>query len=238
MIFDKKLVKGKLIRRYKRFLVDVELAGGQTITAHTANTGAMTGCAEPGSEVWLSRADNLKRKYPHTWELVQVKSELAETLVGINTQRSNYLVKEAIETGLISSLSQYHSIKMEVPYGENSRIDLFLQGQNISIDCYIEVKNVTLVQNQIAYFPDAVSKRASKHLQELIQVVRGGDRAVMFFCVQRADVKQVRPADFVDPVYAQLFSEAITQGVEAMAYVADVSPSQIKLIQEVAVLEA
>ena len=240
MKFDGKLIKGCLIRRYKRFLADVELEDGQVVTAHTANTGAMTGCAEAGSTVWLSRSNNPKRKYRYTWELVQVSSESSEsgtTLVGINTMRSNHLVKEAIQAGRIPCLNHYDSIKTEVPYGENSRIDLLLCGPDYdhSQKCFIEVKNVTLVRGSSAYFPDAVSKRASKHLKELVQVVQAGNRAVMFFCVQRDDVQQVCPAAAIDPEYANAFALALAQGVEAMAYVAQVSPGFIQLTREVLV---
>lgn len=229
MKFTQPLVEGRLLRRYKRFLADVELHGGEVITAHTANTGAMTGCAEPGRRVWLSRSENPERKYPHSWELIEVRDGV---LVGINTQLSNHLVREAIENGVVPELSGYGKIRTEVRYGEErSRIDLLLEssGREETIPCYVEVKNVTLVNNGVAFFPDAVSVRASKHLRELISVVRAGQRAVIFFCVQRDDVKEVRPAEHVDPVYAETFREAIRSGVECLAYAADVSPREIVL---------
>lgn len=229
MQFSQPLVEGRLLRRYKRFLADVELIGGEVITAHTANTGAMTGCAEPGRRVWLSRSDNPKRKYPHTWELVEVRDGV---LAGINTQLSNLLVREAIEAGSIAELAGYEKIQAEVRYGEeNSRVDLLLSSPAISqaIPCYVEVKNVTLVDDGVAFFPDAVSARASKHLRELMSVVDGGQRAVIFFCVQRGDVREVRPAAQVDPHYAQTLHEAIDRGVECLAYAADVATDGVVL---------
>lgn len=222
-----------MLRRYKRFLADVELTDGQVITAHTANTGAMSGCAEPGSRVWLSCSSNPNRKYAHTWELVEVSGANAKVLVGINTMKSNVLVKEAIASGRVNSLQGYKSIQTEVPYGSNSRIDLLLHGPVDS--CYVEVKNVTLVQGRTAYFPDAVSKRAVKHLDELSNLVRQGGRGVLFFCVQRDDVDTVRPADFVDPDYARKLRTAVQCGVEALAYSAQVSVSQVVLCQELPV---
>ncbi len=229
MIFDPPLVEGRLLRRYKRFLADVQLPGGEVITAHTANTGAMTGCAEPGRRVWLSRSDNPKRKYPHTWELIEVRDGV---LAGINTQLSNRLVREAIENGRVPELAGYGRIRSEVPYGEErSRIDLLLGSpcDKRTIPCYIEVKNVTLVDNGVARFPDAVSVRASKHLRELMSVVRTGLRAVIFFCVQRGDVHEVRPADDIDPLYGETLREAVACGVECLAWAADVSTQEIAL---------
>ncbi len=229
MTFDPPLVEGRLLRRYKRFLADVQLRGGEVITAHTANTGAMTGCAEPGRRVWLSRSDNPRRKYPHTWELIEVRDRV---LAGINTQLSNPLVREAIEQGRVPALAGYRRIRSEVRYGEErSRIDLLLDRPDDpqSIPCYVEVKNVTLVDDGIACFPDAVSVRASKHLRELMSVVRAGQRAVIFFCVQRGDVREVRPADHVDPRYGETLREAVACGVECLAYGADVSTRGIVL---------
>jgi len=229
--FDQPLVEGLLLRRYKRFLADVQFPGGEVITAHTANTGAMTGCAEPGRRVWLSRSDNPKRKYPHTWELIEVRDGV---LAGINTQLSNLLVREAVEAGRVPELAGYGRVRSEVRYGEErSRIDLLLDspGDERSIPCYVEVKNVTLVNDGIARFPDAVSVRASKHLRELMSVVRAGQRAVIFFCVQRGDVREVRPADHIDPRYGETLREAVACGVEYLAYGAEVSAREIALRQ-------
>ncbi len=218
-----------MLRRYKRFLADVQLPGGEVITAHTANTGAMTGCAEPGRRVWLSRSDNPKRKYPYTWELIEVRDGV---LTGINTQMSNLLVREAIEQGRVTELTGYVRLRSEVRYGEEkSRIDLLLDSprDERAVPCYIEVKNVTLVNEGVARFPDAVSVRASKHLRELMSVVRAGRRAVIFFCVQRGDVREVRPADDIDPLYGETLRKAVACGVECLAWAADVSAREIVL---------
>ncbi|NOX75430.1 MAG: DNA/RNA nuclease SfsA [Gammaproteobacteria bacterium] len=227
MKFPHPLLQGELLKRYKRFLADVMLPDGTQITAHTANTGAMTGCSEPGSRVWLSVSDNPKRKYPHSWELVEVAPQV---LCGINTMMSNRLVHEAIERGVVAELQGYANIRPEVKYGEeNSRIDLLLENDKLTTPCYVEVKNVTLAKNGIGYFPDAVTTRGSKHLRELMAMVAQGKRAVIFFCVQRGDVREVRPADHVDAVYGRTLREALACGVEAMAYGAVVSPEGIAL---------
>jgi sugar fermentation stimulation protein A len=236
MNYSESLIAARLIRRYKRFLADVELEDGRLVTAHTANTGAMTGCAEPGSRVWLSFHNKVSRKYPFSWELVEVGSNTGPVLVGINTQLSNCLVKEAIEQGVIHSLRSYSQIKAEVPYGkENSRIDLLLTGANKK-DCYVEVKNLTLVQGAIGYFPDAVSKRASKHVRELVNMVEVGHRGVILFCVQREDVGEVQAAAHIDPDYAQALKQAVTAGVEVLAYGANVSIQGVKLLYPIPVV--
>jgi sugar fermentation stimulation protein A len=230
--FAEPLLEGQLIRRYKRFLADVELSDGRKVTAHTANTGAMSGCCDPGSRVWLSVSGNPKRKYAYTWELVEVNAGDGKTLVGINTMQANHLVAEAIANGKIKELSQYDSIRNEVRYGdENSRIDLLLtnKGGKARTSCYVEVKNVTLAQDGIAYFPDAKSVRATKHLRELIQVRSLGAEAVIFFCVPRGDVVEVRPASFIDPDYARALRMAVQNGVQALAYRAKISAQEIML---------
>jgi sugar fermentation stimulation protein A len=229
MIFSESLTEGRLIRRYKRFLADVELEDGRLITAHTANTGAMTGCAEPGSRVWLSFHNKPTRKYPFSWELIEVSTKVGPVLVGINTMLSNLLVREAIEQGVIDELQSYSKISTEVPYGqENSRIDLLLAGSGKK-DCYVEVKNLTLVEGEVGYFPDALSKRASKHVRELVKIVKGGQRGAIVYCVQRGDVGQVQAAAHIDPDYAQTLQQAVNFGVEVFAYGANVSPQGIKL---------
>ena len=244
MKFSGPLVQGTLIRRYKRFLVDVELDSGELITAHTSNTGSMLGCQDPGNRVWLSRSDNPKRKYQHSWEIVQVNTPQGFVPVGINTLLSNKLVHEAISSGAVEELQGYETIRTEVKYGnENSRIDLLLepfteeQGSMRlpQSPCYVEVKNVTLVKDGIAYFPDAVSKRGAKHLRELIEMVRNGARGVIFFCVQRGDATQVKPADHIDPEYGQWLRRAIGEGVEALAYEANVTPEEISLFKRLPV---
>lgn len=227
MQFKKTLIPGMLVKRYQRFLADIQLADGTIVTAHTANTGAMTGCACPGARVWVSESDNPKRKYPYTWELVQVAGQ---TLVGINTARSNVLVKEAIINGVIHELKQYKEIRTEVRYGEqNSRIDLLLQQHPSKPDCYVEVKNVTLAKRSMALFPDAVSRRAKKHAQELASMRLLGYRAVMIFCIQRNDVSEMATARDIDPSYCDAVQQAADSGVEILAYTATVSPQAIRL---------
>lgn len=228
MYFDPPLSPAILIRRYKRFLADVEMPSGELLTVHTPNTGAMTGCAEPGSTVWLRDVDNPKRKYRFSWEMTQ---NLQGVMVGVHTGITNTLVREAIEGGVIEELQGYDSIRQEVKYGEEgSRIDLLLKGHEDGRDCYVEIKNVTTCDGEdYGFFPDAVSTRASKHLRELMAMVAQGQRAVLFFCVQRSDVQRVRPADEVDRVYGETLRQAIAAGVEALAYRARVTPGEIAL---------
>jgi len=224
MRFQKPLIEGTLIKRYKRFLADVELADGRVITAHTPNTGSMLGCCTPGSRVWLSDSGNPKRKYRLGWELVETEGH---TLVGINTSLANTLASEAIEKGVIGELSSYRSFSREVRYGsENSRIDLLLKSDP---DCYVEVKNVTLAENSIALFPDAVSKRGTRHLRELERVIKNGNRGIILFCVQRMDAGEFRPADSIDPEYGYTLRQAVKNGVEALAYRASINVSSIEL---------
>nr|VFK18348.1 MAG: sugar fermentation stimulation protein A [Candidatus Kentron sp. LPFa] len=227
MQFSEPLLSGHLIRRYKRFLADCVLADGAVVTAHCPNTGAMSGCMAPGSQVWLSRSDNPKRKYPLTWEIARVG---ANTLVGINTARANPLVVEAIESGRIPALRGYERIRREVRFGrEGSRVDILLERDG-SRPCYVEVKNVTAALPEgIALFPDAVTARGTRHLRELAYMVEKGARCVVFFCVQRSDVQEVRPADDIDPAYGQALRAALAQGVESMAWRARVSDKGIRL---------
>ncbi len=217
------LYPGRLIRRYQRFLADVELADGTVVTAHCPNTGSMRGCNLPGSPVFLSESGNPARKLRYTWELVQAD----DCWVGLNTLLPNLLVREGIENGVIGELAGYPLIRPEVKYGENSRIDLLLEGP--AGRCYVEVKNVTLVEGGTALFPDAVTERGQKHLQELMKVVRNGHRGVIFFVVQRIDGNSVAPADAIDPVYGRLLRQAMQSGVEALAYQALVTPQEIRL---------
>lgn len=224
------LVSGTLVKRYKRFLADIQLADGSLVTAHCPNSGSMKGCALPGSRVWLSRSDNPKRKLALTWELVEADGYLA----GINTGLPNRLTREAIENGTIAELQGYDTIRPEVPYGERSRIDLLLAGQ--SGRCFVEVKNVTLVEGQRALFPDAVTTRGQKHLNELMRVVREGERGVIFFTVQRGDGQSVSPADGIDPEYGRLLRLALQNGVEALAYRALVTPEEIRLTERLPII--
>ncbi|QXE92215.1 DNA/RNA nuclease SfsA [Geomonas subterranea] len=224
------LYQGTLIRRYQRFLADVELDDGTVVTAHTPNTGSMMGCALPGNRVLLSVSANPGRKYPHSWELVQADG----VWVGINTMLPNLLAREAILDGTISELSGYDTIRMEVPYGTGSRIDLLLSGERGL--CYVETKNVTLVRERCALFPDAVSARGQKHLRELMEMVRQGHRAVNLFVVQRGDGDALSPADAIDPAYGSTLREAARAGVELLAYQASVTRSEVRLSHRVPVL--
>ena len=228
MLFSHPLIEGVLIRRYQRFLADVRLTDGRHVTAHTANTGSMLGCSEPGSRVWLSQATNPARKYPLSWEIVEVATGV---LVGINTALPNRLVQEAIEGGVARELQGYDRLRGEVVYGaEHSRIDLLLERDGDDARCYVEVKNVTAVGDDgVAIFPDAVSARGTKHLRELMTVVAAGHRGVLCFCVQRGDAREVRPADAIDPLYGTTLRQAIAAGVEAIAYRAEISPTGICL---------
>jgi len=217
------LTPGILIRRYKRFLADIELHDGSSVTVHCPNSGSMKGCATPGSRVYISRSLNSGRKYPFTWELVEANGYWA----GINTGRPNHLVLEAIESGSVRELQGYDTIRPEVSYGEHSRIDLLLESPGKR--CFVEIKNVTLMENDRALFPDSVTTRGQKHLNELMRVVREGDRGVIFFVVQRGDGTCVSPADTIDPEYGRLLRLALASGVEALAYRAQVTPEEIRL---------
>ncbi|HHH36222.1 MAG TPA: DNA/RNA nuclease SfsA [Gammaproteobacteria bacterium] len=226
MRFPAPLQEGRLIRRYKRFLADVALPDGRRVTAHTPNTGAMTGCADPGCRVWLLDSANPRRKYPLSWVLVE---DTAGSLVGIDTGLANRLVQEGIESGRIPALRGFDRLRREVRYGrENSRIDLLLEDRT-GRRCYLEVKNVTLARDGCALFPDAVSLRGRKHLRELIEVRRGGHRAMIFFCIQREDVSALRPADAIDPAYGATLREALGRGVEALAWDCRVGLDAIEL---------
>lgn len=234
MRFDPPLISARLLRRYKRFLADVELEDGQRTTVHCPNTGGMLGCADPGMQVYLSRAGNPKRKYPHTWELV---GALPGVWVGIHTGRTNALVREAIEAGVISELQGYGVLRAEVTLAEGFRVDFLLSGRPGHPECCLEVKNVTAaVQDGVALFPDAVSERASRHLRELMEQTAAGKRAMLCFCVQRDDVTEVRPADAIDPVYGATLRRALACGVEVVAYAARVSPEEVRLYRRVPVV--
>lgn len=218
------LIQGRLLRRYKRFLADVELADGQQITVHCPNTGAMTGCAEPGSRVWLSISDSKTRKYPHTWELV----ETAQGMACIHSARANKVVRAGFEDGLIPGFEAYPDIRSEVKYGQNSRADLLLEGPEGRI--FVEVKSVTLCREDgQGLFPDAVSERGRKHLRELAAILDESTRAIMFFCALHEGVERVSAAGQIDPRYRDTLSAVMAQGVEVLAWGAAVSPQSIVL---------
>ncbi|WP_404379702.1 DNA/RNA nuclease SfsA [Caenispirillum salinarum] len=224
MQFTTPLIRGTLIKRYKRFLADVTLADGTVVTAHTANSGSMKGCAEPGSAVWLSPADNPNRKLKYTWEIVQVDGG---GLVGINTSWPNALVADACASGVIPELCGYDTVRREVKYGKNSRIDVLLEKSETGEKCYVEVKNVTLARDGHAEFPDAVTARGAKHLVEMTDMVAEGHRAVMVYLVQREDCRAFRVAADIDPAYEKALALAMSQGVEALCYACTVTPEAI-----------
>tara|TARA_Y100000780_G_scaffold30460_1_gene24958 strand:- start:27 stop:722 length:696 start_codon:yes stop_codon:yes gene_type:complete len=216
MKFPEPLVEGRLIRRYKRFLADVQLPDDTEVTAHCPNTGSMLGCQPENARVWLSRSDNPKRKLQYTWELVETAPGV---LACVNTARPNAQARAAIEAGVVQSLAGYSQCRAEVRYGsEKSRIDLLLSGHGHEPDAWVEVKNVTLAEGGEGYFPDAVTERGQKHLRELMAQVQNGDRAVLFFVVNHTGIEQVRPADHIDARYGQLLREACEAGVEVIAY--------------------
>lgn len=235
MKFTSPLEKATLLRRYKRFLADVELEDGSTITIHCSNTGSMKNCWEPGDEVWMSRSSNPKRKYAYTWELVRNKRG---HYIGINTSRANEIVRSAIAAGKVDGFTGYADVRSEVPYGESSRIDLLLSSPDMP-DCYVEIKSVTLlespVKDGVGHFPDAVSARATKHLKELMQVSASGKRAVICFCVQHSGIREVRPAASIDAVYADTLAEALDSGVEAIALKTRISRHGINVVKQIPV---
>lgn len=232
MQFSSSLCRGQLVRRYKRFLADI-IHQDVPLTLHCPNTGRMTGCAEAGWTVYFSTSDNPKRKYAHTWELVENQHG---DFICVNTGRANQLVAEALEQKRIPSLAQYDDIKAEVRYGnEGSRIDFLLRGGD-EPDCYVEVKSVTLLDESEAgqgYFPDTESLRAQKHVRELIDCVNQGHRAVLLFCVLHTGIERVSPAQHLDPAYAGLVREALAAGVECLAWKADITPEGMTLIEQV-----
>lgn len=233
MQFDETLLQAELIRRYKRFLADVELDNGELLTVYSPNTGSMKSCSEPGCKIWISKSGNQKRKYGYTLELIETPAGI---LVGINTGLTNSVVKEGIIRGVVTELQGYGHITEEVRYGkENSRIDLKLHNDHQQC-CYVEIKNVTWVEDGIAYFPDAVTSRGSKHLRELTAMVRLGHRAVLLFCIMRADAELMQPADDVDAIYGQTLRTAIAAGVEVYAYFAKVSLQSVVLFKPVPVV--
>lgn len=240
MKYPEILQEGHLIRRYKRFMADVELSDGSQITLHCPNTGSMKNCLYPGHRVWFSDSHNPRRKYPCTWEQaeipVQFGSEEKMTLAGLNTSRANALVEELLTNSGVTSLSQYQDIRREVKYGsENSRVDFLLTSEGLP-DCYLEVKSVTLAMGDgLGLFPDAVTSRGTKHLRELTEICGQGGRAVLFFCVQHTGIDRVAPADDIDPVYGKVLREAATAGVEVMAWGAEISPEEITLTKELPV---
>jgi len=224
------LIPAHLIRRYKRFLADVELSDGSMVTAHCPNSGSMAGCLGAGRAVRLSTSDNPARKYRHTWELVHN----GRCWIGINTARTNAVVEEGIRSGTIAELAGFDDLRREVRLGAQSRIDLLLG--RAGDRTWIEVKSVTMVDAAGRYaFPDAVTSRGARHLRELAGAVAAGDRAVMLYLVQRSDGRGFTAADDIDPGYGDELRRAVDGGVEVLAYRADVSPEEIVVAEPVAV---
>lgn len=229
MRFPVSLVPATLVRRYKRFLADVVLPTGEEITVHVANPGAMTGLAAPGSRVWLSKSDNVKRKLAHSWELVEVDFGGRTEFVGVNTAHPNGIIADAIAAGLVAELAGYASARREVRYGRNSRVDLLLEDPGRP-PCYVEVKNVHLMRRAgLAEFPDAVTARGAKHLDELAAMVAAGCRAVMVYLIQIGSAERFALAADIDPTYAGAFERARAAGVEALAYRCSVTAQDICL---------
>ncbi len=235
MRFPAPLEKGTLVKRYKRFLADVALESGATVTAHCTQPGSMMGLVEPGLAVWLSQSDNPKRKLKYSWELVEVDLGAGPVLVGVNTGLPNRLASEAIQAGAIEALAGYEGLRREVRYGENSRIDILLTREGAA-PCYVEIKNVGLMRERgRAEFPDAVTTRGAKHFAELAAMVEQGFRAVTLYVVQRDDVERFAVARDIDPAYGEAFDLAKRAGVEVMSYACSLSPGGIEIARPIPV---
>ena len=237
MLFKTPLVPARLIRRYKRFLADVELADGDVITVHVANPGGMTGLQTPGALVWLSKSSNPSRKLPYSWELVEADFGAGSELVGVNTGHPNLIVAEALAIGAIPELAGYSSIRREVRYGTASRVDFLLEHPD-QPPCYLEVKNVHLMRTPgHAEFPDAVTARGARHLDELARVHAAGARAVMLFVIQIASATRFALARDIDPAYGRAFDHARAAGVDMLAYTCRLSAAGITLAAPVPITE-
>jgi sugar fermentation stimulation protein A len=238
MRFPVPLLPATLVKRYKRFLADVVLPSGETLTVHCANPGAMIGLNAPGARVWLSKSSNPSRKLAHSWELVEVDLGGGAELVGINTSHPNALAAEAIAAGAIAELTGYATARREVKYGKSSRVDFLLEGP-ARVPCYVEIKNVHLMrQAGLAEFPDAVTKRGAKHLGELSDMVAAGARAVMLFLIQIGSARRFALARDIDPAYGRAFDAARAAGVEAIAYRCGITRDGIEVVEPVAIVEA
>ena len=229
MKFDPPLVSGTLVQRYKRFLFDAILDDGSAITGSCPNTGSMRGLTAPGSRIWLSTSDSPTRKHRYRLELVEADG----MVVGINTGLPNRLAEEAILAGLVSDLGSYPIVERERKYGRNSRIDILLSGPDRP-PAYVEVKNVHFRRTPgLAEFPDTVTERGAKHLEELGDMAEGGCRAVMLYLIQREDCARFRVCADLDPTYAAGFRRALARGVEAYAVKCAVTPFQIQPVASI-----
>lgn len=233
MQFEPTLEQGRLLKRYKRFLADIETASGELLTIHCPNTGSMFNCMQEGGAVWFSRSNDPKRKLPGTWELSETPQG---RLACVNTGRANALVEEALRAGVITELAGFIGLRREVPYGEErSRIDFRLDYP--SGPAFVEVKSVTLgfADSNVAAFPDARTERGAKHLRELTALARNGVRAVQLYCVNLSGIEAVRPAAEIDPRYAATLREALAAGVEVLAYGVEISPQGIRVVRKLQV---
>ena len=236
MRFPTPLIPATLLRRYKRFLADVVLASGDELTVHVANPGSMIGLADPGAKVWLSKSSNANRKLAYSWELVAVDFGGGTELVGINTANPNALVAEALAANLIPELAGYATVRREVKYGKNSRVDFLLEAQGKPA-CYVEVKNVHLMrQPGLAEFPDCVTARGAKHLEELTAMVATGNRAVMLFLIQIGSAARFGLARDIDPGYGKAFDRARAAGVEAIAHRCTLTTDMIEVADAVPIV--
>jgi len=232
MKFSNNLIKATFVKRYKRFFSDHILENGQLITAHCPNTGAMTGVAKEGITSWLSQSDDPKRKLKWTWELTQESN----TIVGVNTHNPNKIIQEAINNQEIKELLNYKTLKREVKYGVNSKIDIFLQDEDKE-DCYVEIKNVHLSRKKgIAEFPDGITSRGTKHLKELANVAKDGDRAVMLYLIQRNDCNYFKIAEDIDIEYGKAFIDALNAGVEVICIDTILNTSEINIGKKIKLL--
>lgn len=222
------LLSGVLLKRYKRFLADIKLDSGDMITAHCPNTGPMTGVCQVGSRVCVSQSDNPNRKLKYTWELIEVHDN-QPTWVGINTSLPNRVVKSALEAHLLPNLGTYTSILPEVKYGRDnkSRIDFVLRGNDRPV--YMEVKNTTWVEGDLALFPDTVTQRGQKHLKDLMGMMPD-HRTVMLYFINRGDCPRFAPGDSADPAYGKLLRQAIAQGMEVLPCRFEVTPQEIRYL--------
>jgi sugar fermentation stimulation protein A len=237
MRFKEPLIPATLVRRYKRFLADVILPSGEEITAHVANPGAMIGLAAPGSRIWLSKSSNPNRKLAYSWELVEVDLGAGPELIGINTAHPNLLVKEAIAAGAVPEICGYAATRREVKYGKASRVDFLLETPGRP-PCYVEVKNVHLMRRAgYAEFPDSVTARGARHLDELAAMAEAGARAVMLFLIQIGSAEKFALARDIDPAYGAAFDRARAAGVEAVAYRCILSHDAITLAGPVPIVD-
>lgn len=222
MKFDRPIIEGVLVRRYKRFFADVRV-GSKTITAHCPNSGSMLSVNVPGAPVLISDSGNPERKLRHTLEAVKI----GRTWVGVNTATPNKFVRTLLEGGKIEPLAAYDRVRPEFAISKESRLDFLLQGDGLP-DAYVEVKNVSLAEKGTALFPDSVTERGAKHMRELAALVRAGNRAAVVFFVHRADCRAFEPAAGIDPTYTQALAEAHAAGVEILPLSIGVSPTGVR----------